>query len=1283
MSQRPTGRRRAIGGTLVWLVLAAAVATLGNAAAPAGAQTPPIDEPDPNAFIPVGPPRINPALEPNNQCGLDIAIVIDLSNSIDDTELAQLKSAASGFVTALEGTPSNIGVFNFATFAPANTSAANAPLVFQTVATGAGATAARAKINGLTRPASANGGTNWDRGLGQVTDSGQEYDGVLFLTDGDPTAHGIPGNPGVPVGNSDFGTGVDQIDVDSAVASANVLKDVPTRIVAVGIGTGASPGSVQRLQAISGPTENVDYFLTNFAELGAALRELASGSCDALVTVKKVIRASDGTTSPGAGWTFTSAGTGVTPASATTQSGGTVSFQTDFTTPTDPERVITLTETAQPGFEIVVQPSGEVATCTTREGAAVPTTRSGPTGFEVTVAPLDAITCTVVNAVLTPPRLTLVKQVTNDDGGTAAPGAWTLSATGPTTVTGASGTPAVTDVAVAPGTYALAESAAPAGYTAGPWACTAGTLTGTSLTLDYGDSATCTIVNDDIAPTLTLVKTLVQDPTSPVLPTAWTLTATGPTPITGATGSPTVTAATVSAGAYALTESGPDGFQLAGWSCTGAPLAGTTVTIPLAAAVTCTATNAATPSWTLAKSSTPTSGTTVVPGGQVTYTLTATNTSNATVTGIDVTDDLDDVLDDATLVGGSIVASAGTAQLTGTSLEWTIPSLAANQVATVSYAVTVGASSFGATLRNVATGDAAVPPTTCGAGSTDCSTTHPTPLAPRLTLVKTVTNDDGGTAGPADFVLSAAGGTTTVSGPSGDPAVTDAPVDVGTYTLAESGPDGYEASAWACVGGIQAGDQVTLGFGETATCTIVNDDIAPTLTLVKALDQPAGSPVQPDEWTLTATGPTPISGPSGDPAVTDAEVGAGSYALGEAGPAGYELVSWACTGGTLTGATVVVPLDTAVTCTATNRPLPFDLQIEKLHRVTGTTDDRNVVVGTGDTFDYDITVRNAGPGPATTVVVSDVIPSTLAVDPASIVAPAGWTVGVTGQDAGGFGGRLTAAFPGPLAPGASVTISLTVTVGPLPQPDPAVPPAAIVNTTTVTGDGPDGTPDDNTSTETTPVKAVTLTAAGVCRNNLPFLDYAIGAVGFTPTVATVNWFSVATWNNGAPTGPPSATSAIPVDQLVGSLLWPGAAVDAAGNPTDWPGWTLRPDGTWIEDPNAPGADLRPATVVQVVVNPTVATAEVYPPADPVCDPNPPRPAPPPAGGGGGGAATGSGGGTSRGRLPRTGADVAAAAVAAAGLLAAGTWLVGAGRGRRRPWPARHTPAHLARRPGAR
>ena len=63
-----------------------------------------------------------------------------------------------------------------------------------------------------------------------------------------------------------------------------------------------------------------------------------------------------------------------------------------------------------------------------------------------------------------------------------------------------------------------------------------------------------------------------------------------------------------------------------------------------------------------------------------------------------------------------------------------------------------------------------------------------------LTLVKTVTNDNGGTALPTDWTLTAAGPDADLRRRPAPPAVTNAAVNAGTYTLSESGgPAGYTA----------------------------------------------------------------------------------------------------------------------------------------------------------------------------------------------------------------------------------------------------------------------------------------------------------------------------------------------------------------------------------------------------------------------------------------------------------------------------------------------------------
>ena len=77
-------------------------------------------------------------------------------------------------------------------------------------------------------------------------------------------------------------------------------------------------------------------------------------------------------------------------------------------------------------------------------------------------------------------------------------------------------------------------------------------------------------------------------------------------------------------------------------------------------------------------------------GNKITYTVTVTNPGPGAYTSAApaaFTDDLSDVLDDATFDAGSITTSTGTATLTGDSLSWS-GALAAGQAATVTYTLT-------------------------------------------------------------------------------------------------------------------------------------------------------------------------------------------------------------------------------------------------------------------------------------------------------------------------------------------------------------------------------------------------------------------------------------------------------------------------------------------------------------------------------------------------------------------------------------------------------------------
>lgn len=93
-----------------------------------------------------------------------------------------------------------------------------------------------------------------------------------------------------------------------------------------------------------------------------------------------------------------------------------------------------------------------------------------------------------------------------------------------------------------------------------------------------------------------------------------------------------------------------------------------------------------------------------------------------------------------------------------------------------------------------------------------------------------------------------------------------------------------------------------------------------TLTLKKDVINDNGGTAVDTDFTLTFTGPDTGSGPETDSAVTGVTVPAGSYALSETGPAGYDLTAINCTGGAdangLDGLTLADGED--VTCTFVN-----------------------------------------------------------------------------------------------------------------------------------------------------------------------------------------------------------------------------------------------------------------------------------------------------------------------------------------------------------------------------
>lgn len=563
------------------------------------------------------PPDVtNPTIQ---GCGIPVTLVLDASGSIDNTEAAQMRSAATAFMNGLADTGSSARIVEFAT--------TSKQLIERKNVAGAGLTQLLAAIASY-KSGGLGSTTNWESPLWRTGqgDPGLNKGLVVFMTDGDPNTIG-------DVNGSGTSGATDTVATAAAKVYSDQLKTAGNRMLAVGIGT-TNDGQKGRLKQISGPnlvttigaTDTINDFdavvTDSFDDLTAAMKRVAASLCGGSVTIRKYSDFEDPNDyQPVEDWLFSAK---VTPGTVPTdfewvQPAGETSNTASLTTDANgfaqfqyaPKNTTTRTVRVSEPLKDTYYP--QYAECTYK-GIDPPDdtwtwlTEGGDTAyFEVTLKSDESVSCEVYN-MRGYAELKLVKQVEGAD-----PDSWTLTAKADEpnddrniSTPGGSGD---FETVYAGAEYTLGETG-PDNYSqSGDWVCTAEPreevqLTeqdlpvnnGDKLTLHPYDRVTCTIVNVRDTAELKLVKQV-----SGANPNDWTLSAKAAAPDDGknfSTPGGSGAFQEVYAGTpYTLSESGPAGYTGSTWVCEGREVvpqvvqSGDKVTLSKNEQVTCTIVN--------------------------------------------------------------------------------------------------------------------------------------------------------------------------------------------------------------------------------------------------------------------------------------------------------------------------------------------------------------------------------------------------------------------------------------------------------------------------------------------------------------------------------------------------------------------------------------------------------------------------------------------------------------------------------------------------------------------
>jgi fimbrial isopeptide formation D2 family protein len=293
---------------------------------------------------------------------------------------------------------------------------------------------------------------------------------------------------------------------------------------------------------------------------------------------------------------------------------------------------------------------------------------------------------------------------------------------------------------------------------------------------------------------------------------------------------------------------------------TSAPVSvdGNTVTQPagdLGTDVICTYTNAKlTPGLELHKTADPASGTSVVGGQTISYTVEAENTGNTTLDPVEIADDLSDVFahaeyqdDIITEIDGTELAS-GAASITDDQLGWT-GALEPGQIVTITYSVIVDDDVAGETIANRVTASGTPPGPFTPITPPAVTTEHP---VAGFEITKTADPASGTVVAPGDTITYTISGANTGATALNPATIADDLSDVLAHadynddivtrvdgSVVTSGTASITGDDLAWTGGLQAGQAVTITYSVTVGEDTSGEILRNTVT-------GSGTPTTPD-----------------------------------------------------------------------------------------------------------------------------------------------------------------------------------------------------------------------------------------------------------------------------------------------------------------------------------------------------------------------------------------------------------------------------------------------------